>query len=423
MPGIRRRQRLWLGRYSKVWPLWVQGTFHVYGCHDEHRGQPCTVVVGSPHAPLERVETGLREAARVHTLLPSEVIAAVLDLSNTDGVEFLSFSCPARGSLAGAFQRRVEMGAPKLTHGQMMALASQLATGLMTAHRVMDPVTGRQVALGALALSAVLVGEDGTLWLTGFGDNLTVERQDGALGWTPGVYQAPEVGAGAPPTPDGDQVAMFLFLRSLLPHTQVPPALARVERGCHNAEDGPLATAFFDLTRRLMGSLPNQRRASLHEVLDMFGSVPCGGTCPDEDGLRSWLADLVSPETPTLDLTPNADGNDNVNELLVDEEVRWYKPPGKARCTLEHRGVLRRILRLLVDHRLSQPGTPLSAAAMMATGWPGERPIAQAGAHRVRVALSTLRQMGLRTVLLRSGAGWMLDPAVAVRRMPAKLEM
>jgi hypothetical protein len=53
---------------------------------------------------------------------------------------------------------------------------------------------------------------------------------------------------------------------------------------------------------------------------------------------------------------------------------------------------------------------------LLAAGWPGERMRADAGAHRVRVAISTLRKMGLRDVLRTEEDGYRLDPCFEVVR-------
>jgi hypothetical protein len=47
-------------------------------------------------------------------------------------------------------------------------------------------------------------------------------------------------------------------------------------------------------------------------------------------------------------------------------------------------------------------------------GWPGERIGADAAANRVRVALTTLRKLGLRDVIKTGQGGYLLDPAMAV---------
>jgi len=43
------------------------------------------------------------------------------------------------------------------------------------------------------------------------------------------------------------------------------------------------------------------------------------------------------------------------------------------------------------------PGEGLGVRALLAHGWPGERVLVEAAETRVRVAISTLRSMGLRT--------------------------
>ena len=52
--------------------------------------------------------------------------------------------------------------------------------------------------------------------------------------------------------------------------------------------------------------------------------------------------------------------------------------------------------------------------ALIACGWPGERIVAKSGASRVYVALSTLRKLGLRDLLLSRDDGYLLDAQVGV---------
>jgi hypothetical protein len=101
--------------------------------------------------------------------------------------------------------------------------------------------------------------------------------------------------------------------------------------------------------------------------------------------------------------------------LTVGPDARWFacaapSPP----VDLARRGAVRLILAgLLERHRLA-PGTTLDAAALLALGWPGERVLADAGATRVRVAVSTLRRLGLAGILLTRDDGYLLDPRVAI---------
>jgi hypothetical protein len=57
--------------------------------------------------------------------------------------------------------------------------------------------------------------------------------------------------------------------------------------------------------------------------------------------------------------------------------------------------------------------------ALLQAGWPGERVVPSAGANRVYVALTTLRKLGLRHFLLSRDDGYLLDPALPVRRVDA----
>ncbi len=52
-------------------------------------------------------------------------------------------------------------------------------------------------------------------------------------------------------------------------------------------------------------------------------------------------------------------------------------------------------------------------------GWPRERVGHLAAKNRVHVAVSTLRKLGLRDVLLSRDDGWLLDPHVALVRSDA----
>jgi len=55
---------------------------------------------------------------------------------------------------------------------------------------------------------------------------------------------------------------------------------------------------------------------------------------------------------------------------------------------------------------------------LLEKGWPGERVHPEAGADRVYMALSTLRKLGLREVLVSRDDGYLLDPRVPVTRGP-----
>lgn len=87
---------------------------------------------------------------------------------------------------------------------------------------------------------------------------------------------------------------------------------------------------------------------------------------------------------------------------------------GDDEVDLSRRGAPRRILEVLVKEHGGR-GRALGVAALAEAGWPGERILVEARATRVRVAIATLRKLGLRDVLLTRDDGYLIDPDVAIR--------
>ncbi|MCB9586002.1 MAG: tetratricopeptide repeat protein [Polyangiaceae bacterium] len=89
--------------------------------------------------------------------------------------------------------------------------------------------------------------------------------------------------------------------------------------------------------------------------------------------------------------------------------------PGSEQMDLSARQPLRRIVAALIEQRLTGPGVSLSQDQLIEAGWPGERMTPFAAQNRLKVALSTLRKLGLRELLLRDEQGYLLDPGVPAR--------
>ncbi|HVK68841.1 MAG TPA: tetratricopeptide repeat protein, partial [Polyangium sp.] len=107
--------------------------------------------------------------------------------------------------------------------------------------------------------------------------------------------------------------------------------------------------------------------------------------------------------------------------VVSDEGARLRLPGARASVDLSSRAPLRRILLALAKLRASAPGQTLPLDEIIRAGWPGERIGADAAANRVRVALATLRKLGLRGVLMTGQGGYLLDPATAVYIAPQGL--
>ncbi|MEZ4224817.1 MAG: tetratricopeptide repeat protein [Polyangiaceae bacterium] len=104
--------------------------------------------------------------------------------------------------------------------------------------------------------------------------------------------------------------------------------------------------------------------------------------------------------------------------LLIGPDAFWFRAPGAERADLQRRTPLRLVLGALVQAREQSPGRALAVAELLARGWPGERVLRRAGASRVYNALSTLRDLGLRSALKRDGEGYLLDPELPLCRVP-----
>lgn len=94
----------------------------------------------------------------------------------------------------------------------------------------------------------------------------------------------------------------------------------------------------------------------------------------------------------------------------VHREGLWFCGPDGEVHNLRTRKTLARVLAVLVESHEQNRGTPLSIDALLARAWPDERIHKRAGANRVYVALTTLRKLGLRDLLVRTDDGYMLDP-------------
>ena len=104
--------------------------------------------------------------------------------------------------------------------------------------------------------------------------------------------------------------------------------------------------------------------------------------------------------------------------LVVGVDGAWFRAGNGARVGLERRRSLALLIDRLARERIDRPGATLDPAALFAAAWPGEKAIASAGAHRVRVAVATLRKLGLRDaiVTLEGGGGYALAADLRVVR-------
>jgi len=108
--------------------------------------------------------------------------------------------------------------------------------------------------------------------------------------------------------------------------------------------------------------------------------------------------------------------------LVVSPDCRRAVTPDGRTIDLASQPRMRRLLATLVDARLQTPGRALSVDELFETVWQGERASYEAARGRVYVALTRLRDLGLRDLVLHDLDGYRIDPGVPVVRSTAQGE-
>ena len=85
-------------------------------------------------------------------------------------------------------------------------------------------------------------------------------------------------------------------------------------------------------------------------------------------------------------------------DVVVGWGGRWVDV-GARRVSLGSRAPLQRIVWELALRRILEPGAPMAAEELFEAAWRGENASAESAIHRLHVALSTLRRLGLRDVI------------------------
>lgn len=99
----------------------------------------------------------------------------------------------------------------------------------------------------------------------------------------------------------------------------------------------------------------------------------------------------------------------------VERSGAWIERPDGVRHRLAHRPALSRLVAAFVDARERWPGRAMTVRELVERGWPGERIVPRAAANRVYVAMTTLRKLGLRDLLVRTEDGYLFDAEAPLR--------
>lgn len=176
----------------------------------------------------------------------------------------------------------------------------------------------------------------------------------------------------------------------LLEHTS---GIAAVEHGLEEPVAlRPPQRAIFDATQEIPG---DDNALDAIRLVDRYLDRVESGTSRDS-------GESTRPTRPTL---------------LVGANGGWFHAPGRDRVDISRRDAPRRIFRRLVRHRHQFPGVPLHIEHLADVGWPEEDLSRTTAKNRVYRAVSTLRDLGLRDILLTREPGYLLSPRFALRRI------
>lgn len=100
--------------------------------------------------------------------------------------------------------------------------------------------------------------------------------------------------------------------------------------------------------------------------------------------------------------------------LVIGPSYQWMQPPHGAASSLDAKPMLRALLRLLVENRRRDVEGVVTLGDIRAALWPGSRLSDSVAGNRARVAMTSLRKLGLRGLLEHRGLGWRLTIDVLV---------
>lgn len=397
------------GRYVDLLPIRSRGAFQLLSARRATDGERRVVVLPGRLADPARVGEALAEVARVHAVIDHPGVPRVTAQETIDGTPTLELACD------GVIDA-IELW--RLLADQERVVPYEAADGfivglrkiLQAAHRARDAATGNGFCLGRISLGNVLLGREGATYLLGFGRNFPIEKETGVIDGTSVHFQAPELAVGAPPSPMGDYVALLLLSRSLLPHVGLPPRIQALFRDDRRMGDLPLVDAIQWVDKRVLSAHPNVRPTMEEAIAAADRLRGLLGAKPDEAGFAALVASLLRAHDAPLasdgQLVPHA------RTLTLGPDATWAAGPDGARCRLN--GPLRRLLLALVRQHAKGTDEVLTVWDLLDVGWPGERPLPDAGANRVYVTLARLRALGLREVIERFDDGYRISPKTRV---------
>lgn len=159
---------------------------------------------------------------------------------------------------------------------------------------------------------------------------------------------------------------------------------------------------------------PGQAAQLLSVWLDerVLGKKQPAGSGQEKLADDFWLRALSRAIEPDAHAAPQP----GADAVVVGHAGQWFRVPAGETVSLHRRRTLAAILDHLAHKREARPGEAQSWTTLQSAAWPGEKLQKAAGAHRVRVAVSSLRKLGLSQYLLTQGDGYLLTAEVPLFR-------
>jgi hypothetical protein len=133
------------------------------------------------------------------------------------------------------------------------------------------------------------------------------------------------------------------------------------------------------------------------------------------DAREAWRWLTTDEDCTVVDEVDLLQAQIREGRLVIGPEARWFRLSAAPVVTLQRMQAPRLVLLALVRAHVATPGRALSAQALFASGWPGQSVRPDAAAQRVYVAISMLRNLGLRDALERGHDGYLLRADTRVR--------
>jgi len=392
--AVAKRSAVWLQRFVEPAELRRLGAVRHVACRDAATGERRLVIASTETgARSERVRALLDAVAGAHARLDHPHVPRLDARGAAAGIEFVALRSDAVVDLESLLRRVLEAG-PRVSAPGAAAFLLITCEVLRAAHRTTDGA----ICLGAVSNASFVVSEAGHFEVVGWGYPADDGERRVLLSDAPAAHVAWESAFATPPSPESDLDAVGRFFHALLGAVELPPQLVVALR-----EDGRQAELVASI-RRLEAAAhardPAARSwdeylAIVHETAALLGVAPDGAA------LRRDLAGAVTAWRAN-------------HELRVALAGRWFEVGGGTRCELDHRPSLRGVLAALVAERVAAPGEVVNVERLLDAGWPGQRVRSDSGRNRVRVAIATLRTLGLRDLLRSRDDGYLIDPGVAI---------